>query len=66
MSFYCGVDLHLNNYLVVVIDGDNNKVVGKRITQKIIKFKECSSVSILMLCLLLYGRCTRLQIRWGL
>tara|TARA_R110002167_G_scaffold287791_4_gene492610 strand:- start:1583 stop:1801 length:219 start_codon:yes stop_codon:yes gene_type:complete len=29
--FYCGIDLHSNNHIVVVIDEKDNKVVDKRI-----------------------------------
>jgi transposase len=32
MSYYCGIDLHSNNHVVVVIDEEDNKVVDKRIT----------------------------------
>ena len=31
MSLYCGIDLHSNNHVVVVIDEEGNKVVNKRI-----------------------------------
>jgi len=31
MSLYCGIDLHSNNHVVVVIDEEDNKVVDKRI-----------------------------------
>jgi hypothetical protein len=31
MSSYCGIDLHSNNHVVVVIDEEDNKLVDKRI-----------------------------------
>lgn len=31
MSYYCGIDLHSNNHVVVVIDEEDNKLVDKRI-----------------------------------
>ncbi|MFQ3221090.1 MAG: transposase [Paraglaciecola sp.] len=35
MSFYLGIDLHLNNHVVVVIDEEDNKVVDKRIDKNL-------------------------------
>ncbi len=31
MSHYCGIDLHSNNYVVVVIDDEGNRVFDKRL-----------------------------------
>ncbi len=31
MSLYCGIDLHSNNHVVVIIDEEDNKIVDKRI-----------------------------------
>jgi len=31
MSLYCGIDLHSNNHVIVVIDEEDNKLVYKRI-----------------------------------
>lgn len=35
MSLYCGIDLHSNNHIVVVIDEEDNKVVDKRINNNL-------------------------------
>ena len=32
MSHYCGIDLHSNNHVVVVIDGEDKRVYEKRIS----------------------------------
>ena len=31
MSHYCGIDLHSNNHVVVVIDDEDNRVFDKRL-----------------------------------
>ena len=31
MKLYCGIDLHSNNHVVVVIDADDRKIVDKRL-----------------------------------
>ncbi len=31
MSHYCGIDLHSNNHVVVVIDERDNRVLDKRL-----------------------------------
>lgn len=37
MSLYCGIDLHSNSHVVVVIDEDDQRVVEKRLTNELDK-----------------------------
>jgi len=32
MSHYCGIDLHSNNHVVVVIDDEDKRVLDKRLS----------------------------------
>ena len=40
MSHYCGIDLHSNNHVVVVIDEKDKRVFDKRLNNFIEKTKE--------------------------
>lgn len=37
MALYCGIDLHSNNHVVVVIDAEDRRVVEKRLTNELDK-----------------------------
>ncbi len=35
MALYCGIDLHSNNHVVVVIDGEDRRIVEKRVSNSL-------------------------------